>query len=172
MGAENLSGPTSPPSGATSRESIRARTWGSATWPKRRPRAHDTVYKGAVTDALKRLFAALETSSATPSAWLCHHRHPSPLLAPDTGIAEGHRGFDEGRVRAGFESTVHSADTLARRRKRNFRAPSWSLMIPKTGPASCFLSPYACLASSVSIWAKSLYLIGAPFVSLPALFLF
>ena len=35
---------------------------------------------------------------------------------------------------------VHSAATLTRPRSRNLRAPCCSLMIPKTGSTSCFLS--------------------------------
>ena len=48
-------------------------------------------------------------------------------------------------------SIVHSAATLTRPRSRNLRAPCWSLMIPKTGSTSCFLSLYASLAAEVDI---------------------
>ena len=51
-------------------------------------------------------------------------------------------------------STVHSADTLARPRNRNLRAPCCSLMIPKTSSANCFRSLYIFLASPVSIQAR------------------
>ena len=49
---------------------------------------------------------------------------------------------------------VHSAATLVRPRSRNLRAPCCSLMIPKTGSTSCFLSLYACLAAEVAIQAR------------------
>ena len=48
-------------------------------------------------------------------------------------------------------SIVHSAATLTRPRSRNLRAPCCSLMIPKTGSTSCFLSLYASLAAEVDI---------------------
>ncbi len=49
---------------------------------------------------------------------------------------------------------VHSAATLVRPRSRNLRAPCCSLMIPKTGSTSCFLSLYASLAAEVAIPAR------------------
>ena len=51
-------------------------------------------------------------------------------------------------------SIVHSAATLTRPRSRNLRAPCCSLMIPKTGSTSCFLSLYASLAAEVDIQAR------------------
>ena len=51
-------------------------------------------------------------------------------------------------------STVHSAATLTRPRSRNLRAPCCSLMIPKTGSTSCFLSLYASLAAEVAIQVR------------------
>ena len=49
---------------------------------------------------------------------------------------------------------VHSAATLVRPRSRNLRAPCCSLIIPKTGSTSCFLSLYASLAAEVAIQAR------------------
>ena len=40
---------------------------------------------------------------------------------------------------------IHPAATLVRQRSRNLRAPCCSLIIPKTGSTSCFLSLYASL---------------------------
>ena len=51
-------------------------------------------------------------------------------------------------------STIHSAATFARPRSRNLRAPCCSLMIPKTGSTSCFLSLYASLAALMDIQAR------------------
>ena len=49
---------------------------------------------------------------------------------------------------------VHSAATLVRPRSSNLRVPCCSLMIPKTGSASCFLSLYASLAAEVANHAR------------------
>ena len=49
---------------------------------------------------------------------------------------------------------VHSAATVARPRSRNLRALCCSLMIPKTGSTSCFLSRYASLAANVVLQAR------------------
>ena len=75
-----------------------------------------------------------------------------PLNRPMKGL-ERHTRQRVRKLKA-VASIVHSAATLTRPRSRNLRAPCCSLMIPKTGSTSCFLSLYASLAAEVDIQAR------------------
>ena len=63
--------------------------------------------------------------------------------SPSRGLETWEELHTRRRVRRlkAVTNMFHSAATLARPRSRNLRAPCCSLMIPKTGSTSCFLSP-------------------------------
>ena len=75
-------------------------------------------------------------------AFQCSQRHQAGnahLNRPIKGL-ERHTRQRVRRLKA-VANIVHSAATLTRPRSRNLRAPCCSLMIPKTGSTSCFLTP-------------------------------
>ena len=78
------------------------------------------------------------------------------LRAIEYGPMKGLELHTRQRVRRlkAVANIVHSAATLTRPRSRNLRALCCSLMIPKTGSTSCFLSLYASLAAEVDIQAR------------------